>query len=91
MGLSTNRRLQPAHLSRHADQWGPGRYLVIPRWVVRGQPAGCGVAPISRDYNSALRSPCGSERVKLKTWHRRATYRLHNPTIPTLTTGNHDG
>ena len=20
----------------HADQWGPGRYLVIPRWVVRG-------------------------------------------------------
>jgi hypothetical protein len=47
MGLSTNRKLQPAHLPRHADQWGPGRYLVIPRWVVWGQPAGCGVAPVS--------------------------------------------
>jgi hypothetical protein len=27
---------QPAHLPRHAGQWGPGRYLVIPRWVVWG-------------------------------------------------------
>jgi hypothetical protein len=26
---------------------GRGRYLVIPRWVVRGQPAGCGVAPLT--------------------------------------------
>ncbi len=30
---------KPAHLPRHAGQWGAGRYLVIPRWVVRGQPA----------------------------------------------------
>jgi hypothetical protein len=26
---------QPTY-PRHADQWGPGRYVVLPRWVVRG-------------------------------------------------------
>ena len=30
------RRLQPAHLPRHADQWTAGRYLVVPRWMVWG-------------------------------------------------------
>jgi hypothetical protein len=47
MGLSTNRRLQPAHLPRHADQRTAGRYLVIPRWVVRRYEARGGVAPVS--------------------------------------------
>jgi hypothetical protein len=28
--------LAPAHLARHAGQWGSGRYVVIPRWVVWG-------------------------------------------------------
>jgi hypothetical protein len=36
-----------AHLPRHAGQWGPRGYLVIQRRVVRGQPAGCRVAPIA--------------------------------------------
>ncbi|MGA7265405.1 MAG: hypothetical protein WA709_33375 [Stellaceae bacterium] len=31
-------RLRSGHLARYAE-WGPGRYLVIPAWVVRGQPA----------------------------------------------------
>jgi hypothetical protein len=44
MGLSTNRRLQPAHLPRHADQRTAGRYVVIQGWVVRRYEARCGVA-----------------------------------------------
>jgi hypothetical protein len=31
-----NRRLQSAHLPRHADQRPAGRYLIIPARVVRG-------------------------------------------------------
>jgi hypothetical protein len=33
------RRLQSAHLQRHAGQWGPSGYLVIPaRWFENGRP-----------------------------------------------------
>ena len=48
-GRGLPRRLQSAHLPRPADHWSAGRYLIIPAWVVRGQPARCGVAPVSAD------------------------------------------
>ena len=47
MGLSTNRKLNQPTYRGMRIKGGPGRYLVIPRWVVWGQPAGCGVAPVS--------------------------------------------
>jgi hypothetical protein len=47
-------------------EWGESGYLVIPRWVVRGQPAGCGVDTLNLLWYTLPRRICLCDRKEVR-------------------------